>query len=237
VTQAPQSIRLIVIDEDPAFLRALSRVVDGAESAMAILGTPSSVAEGVLLAEKCQPDVILLDMGGHDDACIDAIPRLAAVCSARILMLDTVLDLDSTARAVTVGARGVVLKSDAPELIRKAVVKVMEGEIWLDRLTTGRIVGQLSAALAESAEFAETAAAGTNGNGNGEVDKLTARELEVVRALLEHDGAGSRTLAAGLQVSEHTLRNHFTSIYRKLGVPNRTGLFAYASRLGLGRAH
>ena len=187
------------------------------------------------MAEKCQPDVILLDMGGHDDACIDAIPRLAAVCTARILMLDTVLDLDSTARAVTVGARGVVLKSDAPELIRKAVVKVMEGEIWLDRLTTGRIVGQLSAALAESAEFAETVAAGTNGN--GEVDKLTARELEVVCALLEHDGAGSRTLAAGLQVSEHTLRNHFTSIYRKLGVPNRTGLFAYASRLGLGRAH
>lgn len=226
-----------MIDEDPAFLRALSRVVDGAESAMAILGTPSSVAEGVLLAEKCQPDVILLDMGGHDDACIDAIPRLAAVCTARILMLDTVLDLDSTARAVTVGARGVVLKSDAPELIRKAVVKVMEGEIWLDRLTTGRIVGQLSAALAESAEAAETGAAGTNGNGNGEVEKLTARELEVVRALLEHDGAGSRTLAAGLQVSEHTLRNHFTSIYRKLGVPNRTGLFAYASRLGLGRAH
>ncbi len=226
-----------MIDEDPAFLRALSRVVDGAESAMAILGTPSSVAEGVLLAEKCQPDVILLDMGGHDDACIDAIPRLAAVCSARILMLDTVLDLDSTARAVTVGARGVVLKSDAPELIRKAVVKVMEGEIWLDRLTTGRIVGQLSAALAETVEAAETGAAGTNGNGNGEVEKLTARELEVVRALLEHDGAGSRTLAAGLQVSEHTLRNHFTSIYRKLGVPNRTGLFAYASRLGLGRAH
>ena len=236
--QDPQIIRLIAIDDDAAFLGALSRIVEGTEGAMELLGTPSSIAEGVLLAEKSQPDVILVDMEPHDDACIEAIPRLAAVCSARILMLYTVLDLDSTARAVTVGARGVVLKSDAPKLIRKAVVKVMEGEIWLDRLTTGRIVGQLSAALAESAEFAGSAeATQTGANGNGEVDKLTARELEVVRALLENDGAGSRTLAAWLQVSEHTLRNHFTSIYRKLGVPNRTGLFAYASKLGLGRAH
>jgi two-component system, NarL family, nitrate/nitrite response regulator NarL len=121
-----------------------------------------------------------------------------------------------------------VLKRDARATVRKAVLRVNEGELWLDRQTTGRIIEDLVAENLRAEDSLEEA--------DGMAEKLTARELEVVRALLKHEGAGSRDLAARLHVSEHTLRNHFTSIYRKLGVPNRTGLFAYASRLGLGRA-
>jgi DNA-binding NarL/FixJ family response regulator len=226
--QEPHSIRLMVIDDDRAFLGALSRVAEGAGEAMEIFGTASSGADAVALAQASQPDVILLDMGRHADDCIAAIPRLGAACRAQVLMLASVRDPDSTVRVIRAGARGVVFRSDAPETIHKAVRKVREGELWLDRQTTGRIVDALTAARAEAAQ--------PSANGGGEADKLTMRELEVVRALLAHDGAGSRDLAAGLRVSEHTLRNHFTSIYRKLGVPNRTGLFAYASKHGLGAA-
>lgn len=173
--------------------------------------------------------MILLETRRGDRGSIetsDIIARLAVACRARILMLAEASDPDSTVRLVKAGARGVVLSGEQPATIRKAVRKVRQGELWLDRRTTGHVLEVLAAERAQAAH--------SDVSPNGDADKLTTREMEVVRALLAHDGAGSRDLAAGLRVSEHTLRNHFTSIYRKLGVPNRTGLFAYASKHRLG---
>jgi two-component system nitrate/nitrite response regulator NarL len=216
--RSAQAIRLMVIDADRAFLGKLQRVLGGERPAMEIVAATSSHAEAVELAQEAKPDVILLAMGPGDTDHVGTIAKLCAASPAPILMLATVRDPIASARAVKAGARGVVLKDDAPEVMRKAVCKVHEGELWLDRLATARIVEELVAARARAMEAGSA------------LDKLTARELEVVQALLEHQGGGSRDLAARLQVSEHTLRNHFTSIYRKLGVPNRVGLFAYASR-------
>ena len=208
----------MLVEADGAFLGKLQRTLEGERPAMGIVAATSSHAEAVELAQEAKPDVILLAMGPGDTEHVTTIVKLCAASPARILTLAVVRDPVASARAVKAGARGVVLKDDAPEVMRKALRKVHEGELWLDRLATARIVDDLVAARVRAVEA------------GGALDKLTARELEVVRALLEHQGGGSRDLAARLQVSEHTLRNHFTSIYRKLGVPNRVGLFAYASR-------
>ena len=221
------SIRVLLVDEDRTILNRLGRALEGEPEPLEVLGAASSSSEAVALARKSQPDVILLDMGRREEDRIDAIPRLGAACSAHIVVFSSVRDPASSARAVKAGARGVVLKGDAPETIRKAVHKVNAGELWLDRRTTGRVVDEL---VARHARPIDTAA-----DGNG-LSVLTEREREVVRALLHHDGAGSRDLAERLRISEHTLRNHFTAIYRKLGVTNRTGLFAYASKLQLGHS-
>jgi DNA-binding NarL/FixJ family response regulator len=69
----------------------------------------------------------------------------------------------------------------------------------------------------------------------GRIANLTTRESDIVRALLGDDGVSGRALAARLGISEQTLRNHFSSIYRKLGIPNRVGLVAFASRHRLDR--
>lgn len=213
-----QAIRLMLIEADSAFLGKLQRALEGQRPAMEIVAATNSHEDAVDLLQEAEPDVILLAMGPGDTEHVAGIVKLCAASPAPILMLAAVRDPIASARAVKAGARGVVLKDDAPEIMRKAVRKVQEGELWLDRLATARIVEDLVATRARAVEA------------GGALDKLTARELEVVRALLEHQGGGSRDLAARLQVSEHTLRNHFTSIYRKLGVPNRVGLFAYASR-------
>jgi DNA-binding NarL/FixJ family response regulator len=118
------------------------------------------------------------------------------------------------------GARGVVLKRDAPGTIRKAVRKVKEGELWLDRVTTGLLLKELLAGAAQPGELPAI----------GRIANLTERESDIVRALLGEQGANSRELAARLRIGEQTLRNHFCSIYRKLGIPNRVGLVAYATR-------
>jgi DNA-binding NarL/FixJ family response regulator len=118
-----------------------------------------------------------------------------------------------------------VLKRDAPETIRKAVRKVRDGELWLDRITTGQLLKELLAGAPHAIEPVPI----------GRIANLTTRESDIVRALLGDDGVSGRALAARLGISEQTLRNHFSSIYRKLGIPNRVGLVAFASRHRLDR--
>lgn len=213
-----RTIRLMLVYGDGADLGELRRALAAESPPMELVGAASTCAQATELAAKAKPDVILLDAGPGETDHVGTIAKLSASSETRVLMLAGERDAAASVRAVRAGARGVLLWQDAPTLVGKAVRKVLAGELWLDRTATARIVDELLAAKARSAE------------GAGALDKLTARELDVVRALLEHDGAASRDLAARLQVSEHTLRNHFTSIYRKLGVPNRVGLFAYVSR-------
>jgi DNA-binding NarL/FixJ family response regulator len=111
----------------------------------------------------------------------------------------------------------VVHKDDTPELLIKAIKKVHEGELWLDRNSTGRLFVELSRQKAPSA--AQTALA-----------SLTEREHDVVRSLVKQPGADNKTLASSLHIGEHTLRNHLSRIYDKLGVPNRFELYIFAQR-------
>jgi len=162
-----------------------------------------------------RPDVVLLDL---DVFGLDAVKQLAAVDGTRVLAMAA---RGEAAAAVRAGARGVVPKGARGEVLHKALCKVCEGELWLDRASTGQLLQELivSAAGAPGPEVA------------GRIACLTEREREVVHALLRHEGATGRTLATHLRMSEQTLRNHFSAIYRKLGIPNRSGLAAYAARL------
>ena len=63
------------------------------------------------------------------------------------------------------------------------------------------------------------------------------REHDVVRTLLTTPGADNKTLATRLHIGEHTLRNHLSHIYDKLGVPNRLELYVFAQRHGLSTQH
>jgi DNA-binding NarL/FixJ family response regulator len=64
--------------------------------------------------------------------------------------------------------------------------------------------------------------------------RLTGKERRVIQAVVEGNGALNKTIAQRLCISEHTLRNHLTSIYQKLDVGNRLELYVYATKHGLG---
>lgn len=130
-------------------------------------------------------------------------------------------------QAVLAGARGIVHKEDPAETILKAIEKIHEGELWLDRVTTGRIFGELSRTGTTPRRDAEKAKRA----------QLTVRERERERELISQlvadPSANYRKIAERLHITEHTVRNHLTSIYGKLGVINRLELFVYAHRHGL----
>jgi DNA-binding NarL/FixJ family response regulator len=158
--------------------------------------------------------VVDVDLATERDGGV--VPGLINGRGARVLVLSGARD-GKHELAILRGACGVVHKDDTPELLIKAIRKVHQGELWLDRNSTGRLFVELSRHKGPSA--AESAIA-----------SLTDREHDVVRSLVKQPGADNKTLATSLHIGEHTLRNHLSRIYDKLGVPNRFELYIFAQR-------
>jgi two-component system nitrate/nitrite response regulator NarL len=117
-----------------------------------------------------------------------------------------------------------VVEKEAPaQTILNAISKVHEGQLWLDRTAAGRIF----------VEFSRQGVAKTRDPEQEKIASLTEREREIVTGIASNAGATARTIAESLHISEHTLRNHLTSIYDKLDVANRLELFAYAHKHNL----
>lgn len=222
-TASAPPIRVMLIDDHRSVLWGLEKLIDSDQPAMQVVGTATSRAEARALLDKAQPDVILLDMDLGKESGLDVIPDLLANSRARVLILTGLRDQSVHDRAVLAGARGVVLKEAPAESILTAIRKVHAGEIWLDRESTGRIFVELSRRSAGEAADPD----------QRKISALTAREREIVAAIVTNVGATAHAVADKLHVSEHTLRNHLTSIYDKLGVANRLELFAYAQKHGL----
>ena len=104
-----------------------------------------------------------------------------------------------------------------------AIAKVHAGQIWLDRAATSRIFVEFSRESAAQAADPERA----------KISTLTDRERAIVTIAANNAGANAKAMAEILHISEHTLRNHLTSIYDKLGVANRLELFAFSHKHGL----
>jgi two-component system nitrate/nitrite response regulator NarL len=157
----------------------------------------------------------------------DLLPALLKESRARVLICTGVRDTEAHDRAMLRGARGVVHKEEPAETILKAIEKVHSGELWLNRLATGRVFEKLLGVGGRPRLDPEAERIAT----------LTEREREVVQAVVGRGQSTNKKIAEHLNMSEFTLRNHLTTIYDKLGVENRLDLFKYALRHGLDSAH
>ena len=94
------------------------------------------------------------------------------------------------------------------------------GEVWLDRIATGKIMAELS--RRQIGQFEEKKPSW--------LSTLTEREKRIVASILENSANPAKTIAKKLHISESTLRNHLTSIYGKLGISNRFELISCAHK-------
>jgi two-component system nitrate/nitrite response regulator NarL len=216
-------IRVFLIDDHRSILWGLERLIESGKPAMQVVGTATNCADALKLIDEAAPDLILLDIGLGNENGVDEIPKLMARSRAKILVLTGLRDESLHDKAVLAGASGVVEKEAPAETILAAIEKVHEGQLWLDRVATGRIF----------LEFARESAAQTVDPERAKIASLTDREREIVSIAATHAGFNAKAIAEMLYISEHTLRNHLTSIYDKLQVANRLELFAYVHKHGL----
>ena len=219
-------IRILLVDDHQSFLWGLVKLIESDGPGMKVIGTASDMPEALDVAEREQPDVIVLDIDLHGVSSLESMSALLKATKSSVLVLTGLRDIEIRDRAILSGARGVVQKEESAEVILKAIKCINRGEIWLDRVSTGRIFTKLLNPL--------------NGEDSPEapkIDSLTPREREIIDVIITHGRSTNKEIAGHLNVSEHTLRNHLTSIYSKLEVENRLELAMYALKQGLGKAN
>lgn len=144
---------------------------------------------------------------------LEHVVQTSSVC--KVLILAQKPDYSETVALFRAGARGIFCISNLRfDLLCKSVRCVSEGQIWADNGITNHIVAALSRPRA-------TVVVDLHGR-----KLLTSREQEVLNLLA--DGLSNQELAATLNLSEHTIKNHLFRIYDKLGVSNRMEAVLYA---------
>jgi len=211
--QAP--IRVMIIDDHAVIRTGLRMLIeqDQTMTVVAMAGTPS---EALGLAQSEKPDIIVLDlMLGEEDG-LDFLPELCKVSpDSRVLILTGVQSPDSHRTAIRRGAMGIVLKQQAAELLLKAIRKVFDGEVWIDRSMIGTVLNDARSERRGDLDIEVT-----------KIKSLTAREREVIALVSE--GLKNKIIGERLFISETTVTHHLSSIYSKLGVSDRLELVVYA---------
>ena len=223
VTQDP-SIKVHLVAQ-PLVRWGFEQLLRGAHPQFEIVSTASFVPESLPLLELHAPDVVVLDLDGVEG--VDDLAELQAHSRAKVIVLTVSNDRALLDRVVITGARGVVKKSEPPQILLKAIEKVHEGELWIDRGAAGRIF----------LEMARQKAAQRNDPQKSKIATLTSRERQTIAAVAGDASVPGKVIASRLCISEHTLRNHLTSIYSKLGLSSRLDLYAYATRHSLDKAY
>lgn len=210
------TIRVMIIHASRVLRTALGNLIEQ-QQGFRVAGAAGSVDDALNMFNRAPPDydLILVDSGL---AVSGSVEKLQSVSRAKIMMIaadETDAALDGWIKE---GARGIIgVDADVSHLI-KAMSKVYEGEYWLNRQVTSRILSSLGQYAKELTPEQLL------------IKSLTAKEKDVARAILRGNGETLRATAQALEISENTLRNHLTSVYSKLKVANRTELFIFAQQ-------
>jgi two-component system nitrate/nitrite response regulator NarL len=203
-------IRIVIADDHPIFRDGLRRLLES-EGDMKVVGEACDGLEAVKLA-----------MPRHTG--LDALRDLSAsgkgASPVRIILLTAAVEKKQIVEALQLGARGVVMKDSATELLLKSIHAVMGGEYWVGRESVSNLVQYLRNLMQTTNEESKQKKFG-----------LTPRELEIVSAIVA--GYANREVAEYFKISEDTVKHHLSNIFDKLGVSTRLELALFAVNQGL----
>jgi DNA-binding NarL/FixJ family response regulator len=207
-------IRVVIVDDQPLFTDGLGRIV-GAQSGMEVVGTAHDGASGVRMCQELKPDVVLMDISMPVMNGVMATRRIRNILpDAKVLILTVHADDVHVFQGIKAGATGYLLKDCTPDDLSRAIRTVHAG----DTIMAPEIARKVLLAFEEADQ-------------EPSAPSLTEREVEIITAITR--GRGNKQIAYDLDISEKTVRNHISNIYRKLHVYDRTQAVLYAIREGI----
>lgn len=215
----PSLGKVLLVDDHALFRRGFASLMAGRANVEAI-EEASNGFEAIEKARQLKPDLILMDICMPECDGLQATRVISAEMPEAVVVMLTVSDDDeSIFEAIRSGARGYLLKNLDPDELFTLLDGVTRGEAPISRSLAIRIL-QKCAEQAQQESQAQL-----------QKIELTHRERDVLQLLTE--GATNRQIAASLDITENTVKNHLRSILEKLRVQNRVQAAAYALRQGI----
>jgi DNA-binding NarL/FixJ family response regulator len=215
-------IRILLAD-DQALLRMGFRLILDAEADIEVVGEAGDGAAAISMAGALRPDVVLMDvrMPGTDG--IQATAKVTADFPATKVLILTTYDLDEYVLAgLKAGASGFLLKDAPPEELLTAIRTVAGGDAVLAPTATRRLIDQFMPLIPDPSQREAKREL---------LAKLTDRENAVFGLIAA--GCSNREIAAGLHLSEGTVKVHVGRILAKLGLRDRVQAVVLAYESGL----
>ncbi len=208
------SIRIVIADDHTIFRDGLRRLLE-AELELEVVGEAADGAEALSQTRQLTPDILLLDLAMPRVPGMEVLRELSSNSDGlqtKIIVLTAAVERIQIVQALQMGARGVVMKEAATQLLMKAIRTVMAGQYWIGREAVGDIV-----------EFMRTNPSGEKAPRNY---GLTKREMEILATIVA--GLTNKEIARRFSLSEDTVKHHLTNIFDKVGVASRLELALFA---------
>ena len=221
-----ETITVLIIDDQPIFRAGLRHMMVGVRPELQFVGEASNGIEGLQLVEELSPNVVLLNAEVEGLNGLEAIRELKRMVSTiSVIVMTNREDEEKLFYAIKYGAAAYVLKSMDIAELGDVICRASRGEYLINESILSKPV-LASKVLKSFRDLAE------------EVDQsaeplyipLSGREVQVLDYIAK--GNSNKEIARAMSISDQTVKNHITSIMRKLAVNDRTQAVVYAIRQG-----
>jgi two-component system, NarL family, nitrate/nitrite response regulator NarL len=210
-----QPVRILIADDHPIFRDGLKRLLES-EGEFKVIGEACDGVEAVTMARQLIPEIMLLDLAMPRRQGLETLRELASDArSVRVILLTAAAEKEQIVEALQLGARGVVLKDSATQILLKSIRAVMNGEYWVGRESVSNLVQYLRTLVTPPSAFPQR-----------NKYRLTPRELEIIAAVVA--GFANKEIAQYFKISEDTVKHHLSNIFDKVGVSSRLELALFA---------
>jgi DNA-binding NarL/FixJ family response regulator len=214
-------MRILIADDHALFREGLHALLEE-QSDFRVVGEAADGAETLRLVAELAPDILLLELEIPKVCGVEVLRGLSSNgrSGTRTILLAATINNHQMSQAFSLGARGLILKDSASDVLWSCIRAVMRGKYWV-----------LEEEVSDPKDLGRDQPEDLQNNRRSKRYGLTEREMEVLAAIIA--GQTNRQIAEKFHISEQTVKHHLTHIFDKVGVYNRLELALFAIHHGL----
>lgn len=206
------AIKIMITDDHSMIREGLKQLLE-LDGDIKVIAEASDGIQCLNVLDNILPDVLLLDINMPNMNGLEVLKNIKSrKIPVKVLILTVHNEIEYLIKAVEVGIDGYMLKDSDSSELKKAITTVMDGETFIQP----SLVPMLNSKLIDKNEDKE------------KLNMLTRRELDVLKLLAV--GMYNKEIALKLDISERTVKNHVSNIFKKIGVADRTQAAVFAIR-------